>query len=116
MLHALILAAVTGQTHLSLEPWHGKDLQVTTSAAVKYRLLVTGTPNATVRLTTSGVANGWIAAFCTPKVCAPSEVDVTLPASGQAEYQFELIKEDDHAAKSSGARIVTSDGVSIDVR
>ena len=61
------------------------------------------------------VADGWLGAFCTPNVCAPGRVDVELPKSGQAVYQFELIREGDSAPGTSGARIVGDDGSSVDV-
>ena len=66
-------------------------------------------PNATVELEATDVADGWIAAFCTTTVCAPQRVQVTIPASGQAVYQFELIRESDIAAATSGATITGGD-------
>jgi hypothetical protein len=117
MLAALILAAAVSAppTHLIVEAWTGANLATTTSAAVKYRLRVVGVPNSTVALRAAGVAKGWLAAFCTPKVCAPMHVDVTLPPSGQAVYQFELIREDTSGPARSGARITTDDGAAVSV-
>ena len=111
---ALTMLIAASQTHLAVEPWTGKDLATTTAAAAKYRLTVTGAPNATFELSTSNVADGWLAAFCTPNVCAPQRVTVTLPASGMATYQFELIRESDDAPASSGATITGGDAT-IDV-
>ena len=107
------LLAASPSTHLEIQPWTGKDLLTTTGAAAKYRLLVTGKPHATLRLSASQVANGWLAAFCTPTVCAPERVDVTLPDSGKAEFQFELIREGDNAARTSGATIASDDGATV---
>jgi hypothetical protein len=101
----LMLALAQPDTHLTIQPWTGKDLTLTTSAAAKYRLVVQGKPNATLQLEAKEVADGWLAAFCTPSVCAPQRVSVTIPASGQAVYQFELIREADTAAATSGATI-----------
>jgi len=117
MLKALILAAAVSApaTHLIVERWTGANLVTTTSAAVKYRLRVVGAPNATLALRAAGVAKGWLAAFCTPTVCAPTHVDVTLPPSGQAVYQFELIREDSSGPTQSGARITTDDGAAVSV-
>jgi hypothetical protein len=112
-LSSLLLVAATSASHLSLEPWTGTNLPTTTRAALKYRLHVEGVPNSTFVLRADGVAKGWLAAFCTPKVCAPMRVDVTLPASGQAVYQFELIREAADAPARSGARITSSDGASV---
>jgi hypothetical protein len=116
MIAALLLAAaVAGPAHLEIQPWNGKDLVTATQSAAKYRLTVSGKPNARLRLEATAVADGWLGAFCTPKVCAPGHVDVDLPKSGRAVYQFELIKEVDTAARQSGARIVGNDGSSVDV-
>jgi hypothetical protein len=117
MLATLILAAAvsTPATSLEVQPWVGTNLTTTTSTAVKYRLRVIGVPKATVRLGASGVANGWLAAFCTPTVCSPMHVDTTLPASGEATYQFELIREDPNAPKTSGARITSDDGGAVTI-
>ncbi len=110
MIAALAMSvALATATHLTVVPWTGKDLATTTSAAAKFKLTVTGAPNASLRLEATHVADGWLGAFCTPKVCAPERVDVTLPASGQAVFSFELIREDDKSAHTSGAVITAGD-------
>jgi hypothetical protein len=116
-LPALILvAAVSGPaTRLTIEPWSGASLATAATTAVKYRLHVVGAPNATLQLRADAVAKGWMAAFCTPKVCAPTRVDVTLGQSGQADYQFELIREDPSGPARSGARIRSDDGATVQV-
>jgi hypothetical protein len=111
----MLLALAQPTTHLSIEPWTGSDLQVTTSAAAKYRLEVSGKPNASVRLRAFGVAPGWLAAFCTTRVCSPRQIDTQLPRSGDAVFQFELIRESDNAPKRSGATITNDDGASVSV-
>ncbi len=110
-----VMLAVSPATHLSIQPWTGSDLQTTTSAAAKYRLEVTGKPQAVIHLLASGVASGWLAAFCTSKVCSPERVDVAIPASGQAVLQFELIRESDTASKRSGATIRDDGGAGVSV-
>lgn len=112
---AMLLALAQSATHLSVEPWTGNDFQVTTDTAAKYRLEVTGKPNSTTRLRAAGVATGWLAAFCTPRLCSPQRIDVKLPASGDAVFQFELIRESDNAPKRSGATITDGDGASVTV-
>ncbi|MBV8116869.1 MAG: hypothetical protein JOY69_08225 [Candidatus Eremiobacteraeota bacterium] len=109
---ALVLA-VASPTRLAIEPWTGPNLSTATSTAIRYRLHVSGASHASLTLRADRLAKGWLAAFCTPKVCAPLRVDVTLPQSGRALYQFELIREDPVAAPRSGARISSSDGASI---
>jgi hypothetical protein len=112
---ALLLALADPPTHLSIEPWTGADLQITSTDAAKYRLRVSGKPNATVHLQASHVAPGWLAAFCTPRLCSPQRIETALPRSGQTVFQFELIRESETAPKESGARITGDDGASVNV-
>ena len=95
---------------IGITPWSGTDLPTATEAAAKYRLTVSGRPGTTVRLSTSGVAQGWIAAFCDMRVCSPSRVSEVIPKSGSIVVQFELIRETDDAPHRSGAVITGSDG------
>lgn len=117
MIAALVIAATLAATpaRLEIQPWNGKDLPTATQSAARYRLIVNGKPNTHLRLEATQVADGWLGAFCTPNVCAPGQVDVDLPESGQAVYQFELIREGDSAPAKSGARIVGNDGSAVDV-
>jgi hypothetical protein len=110
MISALALTlALASPTQLSIGPWTGKDLGTTTASAAKFKLTVRGEPNAPVKIEATHVAQGWLAAFCTPLVCSPDRVNVTLPPSGQTTFSFELIREDEKAAHSSGALITTGD-------
>jgi len=101
----LVLLATIG-----ISPWNGADLPTATQAAAKYRLTVSGKPGQTVRLTTSNVAPGWIAAFCDTRVCSPTRLTEVIPKSGSVVVQFELIRETQDAPHRSGALIVASDG------
>lgn len=112
---AMLLAVVQSATHLTVQPWTGSDFQITTETAAKYRLEVTGRPNSTLRLHAAGVAQGWLAAFCTPRLCSPQRIDARLPASGDAVFQFELIRESENAPRRSGATISDEDGASVSV-
>jgi hypothetical protein len=107
---AVLLALARPNTHLLIQPWTGTDFQTTSEQAARYRLQVSGKPNTTIRLQALRVAPGWLAAFCTPKLCAPARVDAELPSSGQVVFQFELIRESDTAPKESGATVFASDG------
>jgi hypothetical protein len=115
VIFTMMLALAQAPTHLTVEPWTGSDFQVTSSGAAKYRLEVSGKPNATVSLRALGVAQGWLAAFCTPRLCSPERINVALPRSGQAVFQFELIREAGSAPKESGATIADNNGVSVRV-
>jgi hypothetical protein len=111
---ALILnVALASPTRLTVSPWTGSNMATATSAAIRYRLRIEGAPNATLVLRADKVAKGWLAAFCTPRVCSPMRVDVTLPQSGRAEYLFEMIREGKTGPPHSGARITSSDGATI---
>ena len=110
------MIAMLAVTTLLLSPWKGADLPTTTSTAVKYRLTVKDVPGADVHLRATGIAEGWIAAFCNNKICSPNQIHQTIPASGSAMLQFELIREDDKASKTSGATIESDGGASIVVK
>jgi hypothetical protein len=114
MLLAILLAAAP-VTALSIGPWTGSDFQTTTEGAAKFRLDVSGKPNATLRLRATNVAQGWLAAFCTPHLCSPQEVRVELSPSGSAVLQFELIRESTAAPTASGATITDGAGTSVNV-
>src|SRR5271167_554982 len=94
---ALIVALAQPALHLSIAPWTGSDFQTTSNGAAKYRLEVTGKPNASVRLQAQDVARGWLAAFCTPRLCSPQRIEMQLSKSGNAVVQFELIRETNDA-------------------
>lgn len=102
-------------TSLLLTPWKGADLPTATTSAVKYELTIKDAPGASVHLRATRVANGWIAAFCDHRVCSPDQLQTTIPASGNVVIQFELIREEDSAPRSSGAVIVSDSGKSITV-
>lgn len=101
---ALLLAALT------VVRWTGADYPTATQAAAKYRVTLSSAPGSSVHLTTSGLAKGWIAAFCDMRVCSPSQVVEKIPPSGRAVVQLELIREEDTAARRTGLTLHASDG------
>jgi len=105
-----VLLPIFALATLTLSPWKGSDLPTATQAAAKYRLAIVGEPGTTVHLHTTGVADGWIAAFCDMRVCSPSQLTETIPISGKVVVQFELIRETEDAPHSSGAVIRSDDG------
>ena len=108
----MILAIAT----LALAPWTGPDLKASATAQAKYRLTISAPANSSVRLHAENVSTGWIAAFCNGRVCSPNQVTQAIPASGKVEIQFELIREEDNAPRTSGATIKTDDGASLVVK
>ncbi len=97
-------------TTLLLAPWKGADLPTSTHSAVKYQLTVKDAPGAAVHLRATRVANGWIGAFCDNRVCSPNQLHTTIPSSGSLVLQFELIREEDSAPKTSTAVIESENG------
>ena len=104
-----MIAALALATHLSIGPWKGADPKNAIEGATKYRLTVTGRPGAHVHLRASGQAEGWIAAFCTDRVCSPGQTMIDLPASGRADVSFELVRDDETAPPKSGLVTVRTD-------
>jgi hypothetical protein len=102
-------------TTLLLSPWKGADLPTATKSAVKYQLTIKDVPGTAVHLRVAHVADGWIAAFCDNRVCSPGQVHETLPSSGKVTLQFELIREEDSAPRSSGAVIESGAGQAVKV-
>ena len=102
-------------TTLLLSPWKGADLPTATKSAAKYQLTIKDAPGAAVHLRATHVADGWIAAFCDNRVCSPGELHETMPASGKVVVQFELIREEDSAARRSTAVIESDAGASVKV-
>ena len=102
-------------TTLLLSPWKGADLPTATKSAVKYQLTIKDAPGTAIHLRATRVADGWIAAFCDNRVCSPGQVQETMPASGKVVLQFELIREEDSAPRSSAAVIESDSGPSVKV-
>jgi hypothetical protein len=57
-----------------------------------FRVTVSGTPGQVARLRAVGVPSGYIASFCTPRVCAPFQVALALPNSGRESIELQLIE------------------------
>lgn len=112
MFGSFVLAAAAATT-LTLVPWTGKDLPTATQAAAKYRLTISGQPGTTLHLKAKNIAGGWLAAFCTGKICSPMRTSVEVPKGGVVSLQFELIRQGDDAPKKSGATIVSDDGATV---
>ena len=100
MLFALITVLLT--------PWHGASLPTAPTGAYQtsYALTVRGAPSERVNLRANGAAKGWIAAFCTTRLCAPFRTTITLDNGGKARLEFSLIRTDPKAAKHTRANIL----------
>jgi hypothetical protein len=74
-----------------------------------YALRVTAPAGTAVGLTALDVPPGWIASFCTPRVCSPHRV--TLPAgSGRVAIQLSYVRERSDAPPLRHLHVAGSDG------
>jgi hypothetical protein len=99
-----VLALVT----LALYPWHGPSLPTANPAAAKYKLTVRGPAEALVRLRADGLPRGWVASFCTEKLCSPFQYDMHLNDRGTGVIEFQTIRTDDAAPAHVHVTITTS--------
>jgi hypothetical protein len=88
---ALDLGGPHATTSVSLAPWTGADLPGSIPNTIKYRLVVAGPAGSSVALHTADVPKGWVASFCSDRVCAPFKVSVALPESGVKVIEFQLV-------------------------
>jgi hypothetical protein len=97
---------------VSLVPWTGADLPGSIPNTIKYRLVVADVAGRSVTLRTSGVPKGWVASFCSDRVCAPFRVSVAIPESGVKVVEFQLVPP---AAKAPApkVRVSGSDGAGV---
>jgi peroxiredoxin/Flp pilus assembly protein TadD len=102
-------APATDGPAVSLAPWTGADLPGSVPNTIKYRLIVAGVAGHNVALKTADVPKGWVASFCTDKICAPFKVNVAIPDSGVKVVEFQLVPPQ---AKSAAprVRVIGSDG------
>ncbi len=90
-----IVALDLGGTHtgasLSVAPWTGAVLPGSIPDTIKYRVIVAGTAGKTIALAASDVPKGWVASFCSDKICAPFHVSVEIPEGGVKIVEFQLV-------------------------
>jgi thiol-disulfide isomerase/thioredoxin len=106
---ALGLSKPAATTTVSLAPWTGADLPGSAESTLKYRLVVADMAGKNVALHASGVPKGWIASFCTDRVCSPFKVSVAIPQSGVKIIEFQLIPPDE-TSKIGKVRVTGTDG------
>ncbi|MGR4065860.1 MAG: hypothetical protein ACLQPV_10505 [Vulcanimicrobiaceae bacterium] len=109
-----VLMAAAPAVRLAIAPWHGANLPTADAGSMRYRLIVSGAPRSTVYLVAENVTPGWLAAFCTDRVCSPQRVTATLPDGGSVILQFELIREQAGGSTTGSAR-VAGGGASVSV-
>jgi len=77
---------------LALAPFTGPAPNGSLPGTAKFSVKVSGTPGQTVRLRAVGVPRGYIASFCTSRVCAAFHVSFELPKSGRESIELQLIE------------------------
>ena len=89
-----VIAAASGaksSLSLSLVPWTGPQLPGSIPETLKYRLRVVGKSGEAVDLRAVNVPNGWVATFCTDRVCTPNHTRITLSQSRVGVVEFQLV-------------------------
>ncbi len=76
---------------VSLAPWTGPELPGSIASTAKFRLVVAGVAGRSIALRAADVPHGWVASFCTDRVCAPFKTTVALPPSGIKVIEFQII-------------------------
>jgi peroxiredoxin len=88
---ALALGSPGEWSTVSVVPWTGADLPGSIPNTIKYRLVVAGAAGKTVDLRATAVPKGWVASFCSDRVCAPFAVTLAIPDSGVKVVEFQLV-------------------------
>lgn len=100
-----------------LTPWKGTSLPTaptSTEYSAAYAMHIHGAAHQHVVFDATHVASGWVAAFCTRRLCSPFHSVVELNSQGSALLEFSLIRTDPNAARHthvvirSGSRVVAT--------
>ena len=86
-----MIVAVTLALVLQLEPYAGPPLSGSVPGTAKFGVRLRGAPGATVRLRATNVPAGYLATFCTNRVCAPRRVTLVLPHSGRQTIELQYV-------------------------
>ena len=106
----MLSAAVIGLV-LTLAPYAGPALHGSVPGTAKFLVSVSGAAGQMVRLRVVGVPAGYIASFCTNLVCAPFRVAFTLPKSGRAHVELQLIENAAGARKPKTVTVAADGGI-----
>lgn len=103
MLDAMIVLAALA-VGISLAPYHGPLLPGSEPGTAKFGVHLQGTPSSRVRLRVADLPAGWLASFCTNRVCAPLRVTLTLPRDGKQLIELQVIQNE---GRTAAPRVVT---------
>jgi len=91
---------------LSMSAWPSRD-NAAFPDVVHKKLVVRGAPNEPAPLRGT-IDTGWLVSFCTPHLCAPRAVDLTLPKNGSLTIDVQAIRMNDRAPASATLLVETS--------
>jgi hypothetical protein len=77
-----------------------------------YRLTIRAAPQAHIALR-ARLPHGWLAAFCTPQLCARGHVMLRVPSSGRETIALHVFRIDGQATRNSRIAIVDDRGGSL---
>ena len=100
-------------TTLAITPWTAPNLPTARHATHQYALRLHGAPGGRIRIRASGLASGWLATFCTQRVCSLRQVSVELSRTGSALVEFALVHDGASRTTDMHVRITTDDGASL---
>ncbi len=81
-----------GAVVLGLAPFSGPAQPGSLADTAKFWVIVHGAPGERVHLRAVGVPAGYVASFCTRRVCAPFAVTFPLPPTGRDAVELQLIE------------------------
>lgn len=82
---------------LFLGPYVGPPLNASIPGTSKFLVTVRGRAGQRVILRAVDVPAGYVASFCTDRVCAPFRVELALPYSGRQAIELQLIANEPNA-------------------
>ncbi|TAM61280.1 redoxin domain-containing protein, partial [bacterium] len=96
---------------ISLAPWTGVELPGSVPGAIKYRLMLVAAPDSTLALrVASTLPAGWIASFCTGRICSPFRAEVPIPAGGIASIEFQVLRNEEPKPDRSTVQLIATGG------
>ncbi len=101
---------------VTLAPYHGPALIGSVPGTAKFSVAVRGSSGEAVHLAAVDVPKGYVASFCTDRVCAPFHVTLSLPASGVQEIELQYIQNDAVSSNPQIVRVAADGGARASIR
>jgi hypothetical protein len=107
--HRRVIAMILGALVLSIVALAVPPLTGGSFDEATFAVTVRGRPGQPVHLRAVHIPRGYLASFCTARICAPVRVSFDLPRSGRESIELRLIQEA-LGAPRPGAVTVAADG------